>query len=324
MVNEDSPRILVADDSPVVRAVVRRDLEAAGYTVDDVADGGAALRRLEAECYDVVVTDLRMPELSGLELLAAIKGRRLGAEVVILTATHAKDMACAVQALRLGAHDYLTKPPASPDEIVLTVERALEKKRLRDANQRLVRELQALSLTDALTGLRNRRAFDEALRSEFDRAQRYGVPLSLAMVDLDHFKKINDGYGHAGGDEVLRCFAAMVPALMRTADAAFRYGGEEFAILFPHTALHGALDAVERLRADLERGPVAFGEASIHVTCSGGVACLAAEDAQPKDLLRRADAALYLSKQAGRNRIGVGALPRGTRRPPAAAALFQA
>lgn len=309
-------RVLVADDSLLVRAVVRRDLERAGYQVDEVQDGEAALRQLDVEDYDVVVTDLRMPRLGGLELLAAIRGRGAGPEVVILTATRASDMACAIQALRLGAHDYLAKPPSSPDEIALTVERALEKKRLREANQRLIRELQALSTTDALTGLRNRRAFDEALRGEFERARRYAVPLSLAVIDLDHFKRLNDTHGHAGGDEVLRRFAEVASSSLRSTDSAYRYGGEEFVLLFPHTDVSGAREAVERLRLEFGRTPVAFGGSHIQASCSGGVVGLCSADAGPGDLLRRADAALYAAKESGRNRTHAADAPGEPRSQP--------
>lgn len=310
---ENRGRILVADDSPLVRKIVCGDLARAGFDTEEAADGGAALARLEKEPFDVVVTDMRMPELNGIELLAAIRGRSIGTEVVILTATHASDMACAIQALRLGAHDYLTKPPSSPDEIVLTVERAIEKKRLREANARLMRELAALSTTDALTGLKNRRTFDESLAGEFDRARRYGVPLSLAMVDLDHFKKVNDRHGHPGGDEVLRHFARLISGLLRTTDSAYRYGGEEFALVFPHTPQAGALEAMERLRSDVSRAPVSFGGALIPVTCSAGLAVLEASDATPADLIARADAALYAAKSAGRNRVHSSAVTRKLR-----------
>jgi len=257
-----------------------------------------------------VVTDLRMPELDGFGVLAAVKERALGTEVIILTGSYEGDIKAAVRALRLGAHDYLTKLPQSRDEMVLAVERAVEKKRLRDSNLRLLRELEKLSRTDALTGLLNRRSFDEALRAEAVRCQRYGVPLALGVVDLDHFKRINDEHGHQGGDSVLRHFAALARAAFRTSDSVYRYGGEEFAILLPHTDLVGGLEVVERLRHELEAKPVPLGPSTaINVTCSGGVALLQPGDHEGSLLLSRADGALYAAKAAGRNRIHAAGRP---------------
>lgn len=310
---ESRGRILVADDSPLVRKIVCGDLARAGFDSAEAADGAAALTLLEGEPFDVVVTDMRMPGLNGLELLAAIRGRSLGTEVVILTAAAAGDMANVVQALRLGAHDYLTKPPSSPEEIVLTVERAVEKKRLREANARLVRELAALSTTDPLTGLKNRRALDETLALEFERARRYGVPLSVAIVDMDHFKKVNDRHGHPAGDALLRHLAGLIGGVLRSTDSGYRYGGEEFVLVFPHTPEDGAFQALERLRLELRRAPLQFGGAEIAATCSAGLAEIDPADLAAADLIVRADAAVYSAKKAGRDRVEVAARPRRLR-----------
>jgi diguanylate cyclase (GGDEF)-like protein len=298
-------RILVADDSVVVRAIVRHGLAQAGHKIDEAANGAEALRLLEAHSYDAVVTDLRMPEVDGFGVLSAIKERGLDTEVIILTASCKDDMRSAVRALRLGAHDYLTKPLASAEEMVMTVERAVEKKRLSEANKRLIRELAALSRTDTLTGLANRRAFEEALRGEVMRARRYRVPLSLLMLDLDHFKKVNDTYGHPGGDAVLRDFAAIIRGVFRDTDAAFRYGGEEFAVLLPHSTAEHAERAAERLLAEVRRARIQVGSTTLKVTCSIGIADLRAGDGDAQEMLRRADAALYRAKAAGRDRAKV-------------------
>jgi two-component system cell cycle response regulator len=296
----DTGRVLLVDDSRMVRAVVRSFLEPRGYVVDEAGDGESALSKLDEAAFDVVVSDLTMPGMDGLALLQEIRDRGLGTEVILLT-SHDADMGAAVRALRLGAHDYLTKPPSGPEPVLLAVGRALEKKRLLDANKRLLAELEALSRTDALTGVGNRRAFDEALLREVPRAQRYRVPLSLVMVDLDHFKKVNDEYGHSGGDEVLRHFGRLVKAVIRESDSAFRYGGEEFALLLPHTDAESACVGARRLVERLAATPVGMGKDRVlRVTCSAGVAGL---DAGADEMVARADAALYAAKRGGRNQV---------------------
>lgn len=295
-------RVLVVDDSVVIRAIVGHTLRAAGFEVGEAEDGAVALRRLDRESFDVVVTDLQMPGVDGMAVLASVRERGLGTEVIILTGTHAQEMETAVRALRLGAHDFLTKPPAGPEVVVLTVTKAVEKKRLHDANAQLVNELKNLSARDALTGLLNRRSFDETRQREEERTRRYGHPLSLLMIDLDHFKSVNDTHGHKGGDEVLRSFAAVATSVLRDTDLLFRYGGEEFAALLPDTTATGAIDAARRLVAAVAGTPLSAGGSKIRVTCSVGAACLERGSAAAYDLLVEADKAVYEAKGSGRNR----------------------
>jgi diguanylate cyclase (GGDEF)-like protein len=295
--------VLVVDDSRLVRTVVSKHLTAAGFSVDEADNGQTAMHTLSKGSYDVIITDLKMPELDGFGVLAAVKRLGLSVEVIILTGAHAQDMSSAVRALRLGAHDYLTKPPASADEVILTVERAVEKKRLRDENKRLLHELECLSRTDALTGVPNRRSFDQALVQETARARRYGSALGVVVLDIDHFKKINDTHGHHGGDEVLRAFAKTVAGELREGDVLFRYGGEEFVALLPYADQAGAVKAAERLVKAVGASPVRVGSAMVNVTTSAGVAALAGSDADGLSLVARADNALYEAKRNGRNRV---------------------
>jgi diguanylate cyclase (GGDEF)-like protein len=293
-------RVLIVDDSEVVRALVGGYLRNAGFAVEESANGADALRKVESAVFDVIITDLRMPELDGFGLLEAVKRRGAGPEVILLTGTHAHDMASAIRALRLGAHDFLTKPPAGPDEVILTVDRAIEKKRLRESNARLMRELEALSKTDPLTGALNRGAFDEALRREAQRARRYHFPLSLLILDLDHFKPVNDTHGHRVGDGVLQQFVARLGTVFRETDAIHRYGGEEFVVLLPHTGSEGALDAAKRVVQVTSSTPFQIGAIALKVTVSVGVAT-ARPDEEGDDLVTRADRALYQAKKTGRN-----------------------
>jgi diguanylate cyclase (GGDEF)-like protein len=188
---------------------------------------------------------------------------------------------------------------------VLTVSRALEKKRLKDTNARLMRELAAQSRRDGLTGLLNRRVFDENLEQELTRARRYDFPLSLAMVDIDHFKRVNDAHGHPTGDEVLRQVARRLEAGIRQSDQIFRYGGEEFAVLFAHTALSESADVCVRLLERLRGTPIETAAGALDITASIGIACSDGEVGTSDTLVDRADQALYQAKAAGRNRVAL-------------------
>jgi two-component system cell cycle response regulator len=319
-------RVLVVDDSALVRTIVGRILEREGFDVRTAEDGTDALRLIGAEPFEAVVSDLSMPGLDGFDLLVAIRALEVPPEVVFLSGARADDFTAAVRALRLGAHDFLTKPPREED-LVHSVNRAVETHRLREENRRLLLALERETRTDPLTGAGNRRAFAESLRLEMSRSRRYGSPLGLAVFDLDHFKRTNDTWGHAGGDEVLRAFADRARASQRDGDALFRLGGEEFAMLLPCTDVPGTLAAAERLLSDLRENPVPFGGESIPVTASAGVTGLEPKDGSGEDLLSRADAALYVAKRSGRDRAeaslpveqpGLACLPGAT---PASASI---
>jgi two-component system cell cycle response regulator len=299
-------RILVVDDSRVVRAVVASHLKRAGYEVDEAEDGRAALGLLQRGSYDVVVTDVKMPEADGFFVLSEVRRLVPTIEVVILTGTHAQDANAAIRALRLGVHDYLPKTSGSGDEIVRTIDRALLKKRQREAHQRLLAELWTLGHTDVVTGVSNRRAFDLALKREVARAQRYSQELSLALLDLDHFKVINDTHGHVIGDTILRSVAETVGWQLRDGDSLYRFGGEEFATLLPATTLAGAMRVAERIVTAVSAAPLAAGPGNIRVTISVGVASMGRQGLP--ELVACADAALYQAKSAGRNRASDGGL----------------
>jgi diguanylate cyclase (GGDEF)-like protein len=302
-------RVLVVDDARLVRAMMTTILRRGGFETEEASDGGAALEMLARQTFDVVITDLKMPGTDGFQVLSGVKRIAPHVEVIILTGTHANDVSCAVRALRLGAHDYLSKPPSNADEVLLAVERALEKKHLKDANQRLVRELESLSRKDALTGVLNRRSFDEALAQELARARRHGHPLGLIMLDIDHFKRINDTHGHPGGDIVLRAFARTIEGGLREGDSLFRYGGEEFVVVLPHADARGTLTAASRIVASVASEPVEVGGTLVPVTTSAGAAALSPSTVNGAQLVSAADRALYEAKQEGRNRA-VGAGPK--------------
>lgn len=174
------------------------------------------------------------------------------------------------------------------------------------ALRRQMETAELLARTDALTGLANRRAFDEVAQLEIQRAQRYGTPLTLVMADLDHFKAINDCHGHDAGDSVLQDFARILSASVRTVDLVGRWGGEEFAILMPGTDLQEATQAAERMRRQVEQSALSLAEGSCRYTASFGVAAFRSDMPTLASLLGRADAALYRAKAGGRNRVEVG------------------
>jgi two-component system cell cycle response regulator len=294
--------ILIVDDSSLSRRIMARTLESAGYEVVEAEDGVAALDRYAENPFPVVVTDIAMPRMDGLELLARLRRSEPCPEVVLLTAQRADDAAAAIQALRLGAHDYLSKEAAEGDALVLAVRRAAERRRLQDENRKLLEELRRLSLTDVVTAVGNRRAFDESLRQQVARARRTGSPLALVLLDLDLFKRVNDRYGHQAGDDVLRAFAVRLKTLARGADGVFRHGGEEFALVLGDTDLGGGSTLAERIVQATAAEPFVVSAGTVGLTCSAGVAALEADDdAGGTSLTTRADAALYRAKGEGRN-----------------------
>ena len=176
------------------------------------------------------------------------------------------------------------------------------------SHQRYVNTLRDLATQDGLTGIANRRHFLEICRKELERAQRYNTPVSLIIIDLDHFKKINDTYGHQAGDAVLQSAASVFRNALRHSDIIGRYGGEEFTVLLPQTIPEDARQLAERLRRDLEKHIVAYSNQSIHVTASFGVSgmqTLGIEDSV-NSLIKKADQALYEAKRLGRNRVSLG------------------
>jgi diguanylate cyclase (GGDEF)-like protein len=301
-----SARVLVVDDSRVVRAAVKGYLRAQGYTVDEAGDGRSALGLIEAGRYDVVVSDLAMPGLDGLGLLEALRKRPDRPETILLTGSPGAEPAR--RALVLGAHACLDKPAAGPDAVAQAVARAVECKRLRDVNGHLRRQLEAVGRTDPLTGLPNLRAFEEALAGETARARRYGLPLSLALMDLDRLAQINRVFGRAAGDEAVKHFSRLARGGLKNTDLLHHLGGGGFAALLPHTPLSGAETAARRLLGVAAEAPVVVGGQVVRFTCSAGVAAL--DDAGTAEaLVARADAALDDAKRCGGGQVR-GLAPR--------------
>ena len=293
----------MVDDTRAALDHVVSLLLARGFDAEGADGGAAALKRVKAERFDLVICDVVMPGVGGLELLRLLKERPADDDFLPVMLTSVKgDVESKVQGLRLGADDYLPKP-FDDEELVARAEALLRIKRLQDDVREKKRDLERLSVTDGLTGLYNHRWLQGRLKEEFRRAQRYGDPLALILLDLDHFKQVNDKHGHLVGDQVLRELAEVLQRSVRETDLVARYGGEEFVVLLPRTAVSGALTVAERIRA--ETGAFAFaGERALRCTTSSGIAAIPSRQVTSAELLLRfADEALYRAKQDGRDRV---------------------
>jgi len=304
--------ILIAEDDPVSRRLLEKILMKAGNTVVSVDNGQKALALINEKFFPIILTDWMMPEMDGLELCRAIRKNTYPGYVfiILLTAKDSKDDM--IKGLGAGADDYLTKPFSHAELVARlnTGKRVLElEKSLKDANE----EIRILSITDPLTGTYNRGYLTERLPQEIKRAKRYSRALSIIICDIDHFKKVNDTYGHLVGDEVLKDFARCIRHSIRhDVDWMARYGGEEFLIVLPETEVNGATAMAERLRGELSRRVTEAQDKQISITASFGVAGFSPntpdEMISPEALIRKADKYLYQAKRDGRNRAMGGSL----------------
>jgi two-component system, cell cycle response regulator len=290
---------MVAEDSLVVRTLLRRQLEEYGHRVVEAGDGEEALTVCREHRPDAILLDVEMPKLDGHGVLAALRASPELADIPVVFLTARTTTEDVVEGLRLGAHDYLRKP-FEPAELLARVSAAVRVKTLQDQLRQRNTELDAISRTDALTGLPNRREMEERLVATASAARRHHHSSTLLMVDVDHFKSVNDTRGHEAGDVVLRAVATGLADVCRLEDSAGRWGGEEFLVIAPMTDLTGGMRLGERIRrricdtaVPVEDGP------PVEVTVSVGVASGDAGEA----LLAEADAALYAAKRAGRNRV---------------------
>jgi diguanylate cyclase (GGDEF)-like protein len=294
------PVVLVAEDSLVVRALLRAQLRDRGYVVVEAADGEQALARAREAEPDVILLDVEMPRLDGFGVLSVLKRDPRLSDVPVVFITGRTTTEDAIRGLEQGAHDYLRKPFEAA-ELAARVHAALRTKRLqddlRDANSELARQ----ATTDAMTGLPNRRLLDAELERTCSRAARHGHPVALLLVDLDHFKRVNDDLGHQAGDEALTRVGERLAARLRAEDVIGRWGGEEFMVLAPDIGAAGAQALAEALQRAVSGEPVRAGGRDVSLTASIGWATWSGD--RPDALLRRADAALYEAKADGRDCI---------------------
>ncbi len=321
------PKILIVDDYEdnlyVASLVLSRD----NHEIITATSGREAIKKAETELPDVVLLDIQMPEIDGFEVCKRLKSNELTRKipVVFLTAKY-KDSESLAKGLELGAEDYIVKPFNNPElraRVNVMARLKSQMDELASKNQELARlneelegknkalleaqnALQELAITDPLTGLHNRRYFTERLHEEFLLTQREKHSITLMILDIDHFKRINDTYGHQGGDQVLTEFATILKKNVRQHEIVARYGGEEFIIAMFHIDDSAVRTISERIRVDVEQHVFEFGDQQLHVTCSIGVASyptVCQDDASLDALVREADTALYHAKETGRNRV---------------------
>jgi len=302
----DGGRILLVEDraSSSERIVAAlRDL----HSVDVESSPQDALIKAAENGYDLVVASLNLANFDALRLCSQLRSLERTRSLPILLLADMEDRPRILRGLDLGVNDYVMRP-IDRNELVARVRTQLRRKRYADSLRDNVQAAIELAVVDALTGLNNRRYLETHLAAALDQAAHKGRPLSLMMLDIDHFKKVNDTYGHDAGDEVLKMFAQRIKRVVRGADLVCRMGGEEFVIVMPETPLHLAQKIAERVRivVEAELFPIDKGARSIPVTTSIGLAERGA-DANPDALLRRADKALYGSKATGRNRVTAAA-----------------
>lgn len=296
-------KILIAEDDPVLRRMVEALLVKAGHEIIAVADGKEALEILEREdAPKLAVLDWMMPGMEGPQVCQRIRQRRDRPYVYILLLTALAQKGNVLEGLESGADDYLTKP-FDAEELRARIRVGL---RILSLQQSLItarEELRFQATHDALTGLLNRSSVLEAFNRERSRQVREGGSLGIILADLDHFKNINDTYGHLVGDAVLKETARRMASCVRPYDAVGRYGGEEFLIIAPTADGAGALSLAERIREMIGRTPVQTPAEAIRVTASFGVVASKSEGhPDPNALLHSVDAALYRAKELGRNR----------------------
>jgi diguanylate cyclase (GGDEF)-like protein len=307
--SDDTPtHVVVVDDvGPNAHLLAAMLEELPGVSVSVFTDGAQAVAWCIENDPDLVILDYRMPKLDGLGCLARLRAATEGREtpVILVTADESRDTVRA--AFDAGTTDFIRKP-IDETELIARARNLLSLRLRHLALLRANAELSRLANVDSLTGTLNRRRFMEVASRELARDRRHNRPVSLIMMDVDHFKGINDRFGHAVGDAALSGMASACRQVLRESDVVARVGGEEFVVLLPETPMPQAADAAERLRATIAGWVVDHDGVSVRVTASLGVAQWGGADETLDRLLQRADAAMYLAKTGGRNRV-VSAAP---------------
>ncbi len=304
-------RILIADDDRVGRRLLERLLKRWGYETTVASDGAEAWRCLQSEdAPHLVLLDWMMPGMSGLEICRRLRqrgGNHYSYVVILTTRSGKQDI---VQGMEAGADDYLIKPFAATE----LKARLLAGQRIVDLQEQLIavqEHLRFQASHDALTGLWNRRAILDILQCELARSRREHASLGVILADVDHFKQINDTFGHQAGDMCLRQVAERLRSSVRIYDSVGRYGGEEFLLIVPRSGLAETSKLAERLRLGLAARPVVLASEHLEVTASFGITAAEAGEADPEELLTAADRAVYCAKDQGRNRVESVRAPQG-------------
>jgi two-component system, cell cycle response regulator len=296
-------KILIVEDDPGSRRLVTMRLSAAGHDVVEAEDGQIAWDLFQRELFQMVITDWMMPKLDGPGLIYNIRSSVQKSYTYIIMLTAVYDKPNVVIGLESGADEYLTKP-FDGHELIARVASGERILKLQEQLTQSHHQMEILAMRDGLTNLFNRRAIEEHAMAELNIAKRKERPLSVILLDIDHFKAINDQHGHSIGDQVLRQMAEILARNLRPYDRVGRWGGEEFIVILPDTTISEAIIAAERIRVITAETkiPLEHGD-SCAVQISLGVACVSASYPALAKLVDAADQALYQAKQAGRNRV---------------------
>ncbi len=297
--------ILSVEDNEMDFQNIKATLGHSGLVrIENADDIGVGFDMLMEKSYDLIFVDYALPSGNALEFMAMLAEKELEIPVVVITGKG--DEMIASKVIQYGAYDYLPKSRISKRSLTRIIQNTIDKFRMKTEIKLAMEKMAELSTKDELTGLHNRRYFMEFAEREFSGTARYGHSLSLLMLDIDHFKGINDSYGHLAGDVVLRHTAGLLKDSIRKYDAACRYGGEEFAVIMPNTGLKDARTFCERLRKEAEETAVRYEDKKIFFTVSIGLAQFDPEiDKSIVHLIKRADEGLYVAKEQGRNRVVV-------------------
>jgi diguanylate cyclase (GGDEF)-like protein len=288
----DAPQILMVEDNEVIAAYHAVLLRNAGMRVENVPDPLTLMQYIGANVPDLILMDMYMPGCNGLELAAVLRQQDAYAGIPIVFLSSETDLGRQLEALDIGGDDFLTKP-VEPRRLIAAVA----------ARVKRARAVRALMTHDSLTGLLNHTSVKDALERETAQARRAGTSLCLAMIDVDHFKQVNDRHGHPAGDRVLKALAQLLQQRLRRSDVVGRYGGEEFIVVLPDTDMVVACEILDRLRSAFGDIEYRAGAAVFKATFSVGVANFPANAELPATLIMSADKALYVAKGAGRNRL---------------------
>lgn len=295
-------KVLIVDDIEDNIKLLWYNLEDDEHEIESATDGYQCLEKAKIFMPDIILLDLMMPGISGLETLKLLKDDEALEPIPVIMISANDGDESIIHALDLGAQDYVTKPFIYP----VLAARLRSVVRLKESQEKLAeanKTLELLASQDPLTDTYNHRHFFNLAAAEFAKAKRYHRPISTIMIDADHFKSINDRYGHAVGDQALISMASICQELIRESDFIGRLGGEEFAVCCPDTSIEGTCKLAERIREAIEKSVTEHDDVSLQFTVSLGVATLSPDDNTFNTILDRADSLLYEAKQGGRNQV---------------------